>query len=72
MITGYFGVPGCGKSSLLTLIAIKEMKKMSKGKSKYRHIVSNFPIKGVQLIETADLAKFLFTDTLILLDELTH
>lgn len=71
MITGYFGVPGCGKSSLLTKIAIKNLKQIKKGKSHYKHIVSNFPIKGITTIETTDLCKFNFFDTLIILDELT-
>ena len=42
MLTCYFGVPGCGKTSLLTKFAIDELKRMRKGKSPYKHIYTNF------------------------------
>lgn len=71
MLTCYFGVPGSGKSSLLAMFAVKELRKIKRGKSKYKNVVSNFPIKGVTLIKTSDLGKYLFSDCLILLDELT-
>ena len=34
MITGYFGVPGVGKTTIGTRIARKELKRIMNGKSK--------------------------------------
>ena len=32
MLTCYFGVPGCGKTTLLTKLAVKELKRIKKGR----------------------------------------
>lgn len=65
MIKCYFGVPGCGKSTIL----VKEFKKNRK---KYEHIYSiNIQIKGVEQITKEDLEKYKFVNTLILWDEIT-
>lgn len=71
MITCYFGVPGVGKSTLLTKIAVKELKRIRKGKSKYDAVYSNFFIKGVNKLSFADLNSYKLNNALILLDELT-
>lgn len=65
MIKCYFGVPGCGKSTIL----VKEYKK---NKKKYDHIYSiNIEIKGVEKIDKLDLERYKFKNTLILWDEIT-
>ena len=65
MIKAYFGVPGCGKSTIL----VREYKK---NKRRYDHIYSiNIQIKGVEMIIKEDLEKYKFKNTLILWDEIT-
>lgn len=65
MIKAYFGVPGCGKSTIL----VKEYKK---NKRRYDHIYTiNIQIRGVQMISKEDLEKYKFKNTLILWDEIT-
>lgn len=65
MIKCYFGVPGCGKSTIL----VREYKK---NKKKYDHIYSiNIQIKGVEQISKEDLEKYKFVNSLILWDEIT-
>lgn len=71
MITCYFGIPGCGKSTILTATARKELRKKKFHRSKYKHIYSNFAIKGVEKITFKDLESFKMYDSLIILDELT-
>lgn len=71
MIQLFFGLPGSGKSSLLSYFAMRELKKISKGKSKYRAVYSNFYIKGCYKLKYSDLGKYYLHDCLILLDELT-
>lgn len=71
MITCYFGVPGVGKSTVLTKIAQTELKKIKKNKSKYTRVYTNFYCKGCNIIQYEDLATYLIEDSLILLDELT-
>ena len=70
MITCYFGVPGCGKTTLLTKFAVRELKRMKRGKSAYKHVYTNFYCKGAEVIDYRDLANYKITDSLILLDEL--
>ena len=65
MIKCYFGVPGCGKSTVL----VREYKK---NKKRYDHVYTiNLQIKGVEMITKDDLAKYKFKNTLILWDEIT-
>ena len=65
MVKGYFGVPGCGKSTTL----VKEWKK---NKRRYKHIYTiNLEIKGVKQITKEDFRKYKFPDSLILWDEIT-
>lgn len=71
MITCYFGVPGVGKTSLLTKFARKELRRIKKGRSPYENVYTNFYCKGCQKIEYSDLANFKVENGLILLDEIT-
>lgn len=67
MITGYFGVPGCGKTTLLAKIAQKELKR-----KKYKHIYTiNVEISGTEYITFKDLETYKPTNSLILIDEIT-
>lgn len=71
LISALFGPPGCGKSSVLTLMAQKELKRIRKGKSKYNVVYTNFPCSGCAKIDFFDLGKRYYHDCLIILDELT-
>ena len=71
MITGYFGLPGSGKTTFLTMLAQKELKRMAKGKSPYKHILTNFYCEGCEKIDFFDLGLYRFDNALILLDEIT-
>lgn len=71
MINGYFGLPGSGKSTFLTRIAQKELKRIKKGKSKYKHVLTNFYCKGCERVDYKDLGNYDISDSLILLDEIT-
>lgn len=65
MIKGYFGVPGCGKSTTL-------VKEYRKNRKIYDNIYSvNIEIKGVKQITKEDVRKYRFKKALILWDEIT-
>ena len=67
MVIGYFGVPGCGK----TTTAVQIYRKFRR-KKRYDHIYSvNVDIKGVERITKEDFRKYKFTNSLILWDEIT-
>lgn len=71
MITGYFGVPGVGKTTLLTKIAVKAIKRMNRGKGKYENVYTNFYCKGARRLNFNDLKTYKIINSLILLDEIT-
>ena len=71
MITCYFGVPGVGKTTLLTKLAVKAIKRMNRGKGKYENVYTNFYCKGACRIDFNDLKTYKICDSLILLDEIT-
>lgn len=70
-VTLIFANIGTGKTTFLSKIAIQELKKIKKGKSKYTQIISNAQIAGVVYIP--DIRKLLKTgavqDSLLLIDE---
>ena len=47
MITGFFGVPGCGKTTLATFFAQRELKKIKLYSSKYKRVYTNFFARAV-------------------------
>lgn len=71
MLTCYFGVPGCGKTTLLTKFAVKELKRIKWGRSKYKNVYTNFYCKGAKQITYDDLKTHKLYDSLIILDEIT-
>lgn len=64
----FFGLPGCGKTTLLTALALDAVKK-----GKYRNVYSNVPLKifGVTYIKNECIGKYILEDALILIDEAT-
>lgn len=71
MITGYFGLPGAGKTTFLTKIAQKELRRIAKGRSPYEKVLTNFYCEGCYKIDYGQLGKYNIERCLILLDELT-
>ena len=64
MIIGYFGLPGSGKSTMLA----RYYKKYGK---KYHRVYSTHSIKGCYKLDFKDLGKYDFSNSLILLDEIS-
>lgn len=72
MVTGYFGLPGSGKTTFLTMLAQKELRRIAKGKSKYKYVLCNFHCEGTIYFDMRrDLGNYLIEDALILIDEIT-
>ena len=84
MISTIFGLPGAGKSSLLAWAADQALhdKPLSVGHapfwrvsmtdhSHYDRVYCNFPIKGTYMLQWDDLGKYDFSNSLILIDEIT-
>lgn len=64
MVSIYFGLPGCGKTTTLCYLA-------QKYKNKYKHIRCNVPL-GFSFVEPLDvdwLGKYAIEDSLLLIDE---
>ncbi len=71
MITCYFGVPGCGKTTLLTKFAQSELKRIKKGRGPYKAVYTNFYCEGCNKIDFNDLKTHVVRDSLIIFDEIT-
>lgn len=71
MITCFFGVPGVGKTTMASKIAVKEVRRIRRGKSKYKRVYTNFDCKGCYRITYDDLKKYKMYDSLLVFDELT-
>lgn len=69
MVSLYFGLPGCGKTTIMTAIALKYARQ---GKP-YSHIYCNVPIQvpGVTYIDNECIGKYMLKDCLVLIDEAT-
>lgn len=71
MVTGYFGLPGSGKTTFLTRLARRQLRKIAKGKSSYTHVLTNFYCEGCERVDYKDLGHFNIENAYILLDEIT-
>lgn len=71
MITRYFGLPGSGKTSLATKLAIDEVKRISLGLSKYKYVFTNFKVNHpfVFQIKNEYIGKYNIEDSLTIIDE---
>lgn len=71
MITCFFGLPGCGKSTMLAKIAAKELRRIRKGKSPYKRVLSNYYIAGCDKLDFSQIGHVDMSDSLILIDEIS-
>lgn len=64
----YFGLPGCGKTTMLARLALKAVKD-----PRYLHVYSNvqLSIPGVTLIDNECIGQYELRDCLLLIDEAT-
>lgn len=56
---------------MLAKIAQKELRRIRRGRSKYKRVFTNFPVDGCYSFEFADLGLYDMTDSLVLIDEIT-
>lgn len=73
MIRRYFGLPGCGKTTLAVKLALSEVRRIANGFSKHKYVYTNFPVRHplVFQISNDDIGKFDLSDSLIIIDEAT-
>lgn len=71
MVSGYFGLPGCGKTTFLAKMATQELRRIRHGKSKYNKVLTNFYCVGCYKFDFKQLGSYLIEDALILIDEIT-
>jgi len=66
MVSLYFGLPGCGKTTLLAKHALKYVRS-----KRYKNVYSNVPlsIPGVIYIGNSDVGHFNLVDGVVLIDE---
>lgn len=53
------------------MLAQRELKKIKRGKSKYKAVYTSFYCVGCNKLNYSDLGKYLFEDCLIIIDEIT-
>lgn len=70
MIVCFFGVPRVGKNTFLTMIAQRELARMKKGRSRYKHIYTDFYCEGCEQIKFEDIGKYKIYDSLLLFEEM--
>ncbi len=64
----YFGLPGCGKTTMMAKLAWKAVRS-----GKYQHVFCNTPLSmpGVTLIDNECIGRYELRDCLVLIDEAT-
>lgn len=72
-VSMYFGLPGSGKTTYATFIAVTEQKRINRGKSRYKRVLTNYPVNypGILRLDTNVLGLLQITDSLIIIDEAT-
>lgn len=69
MVSVYFGLPGCGKTTMLTKLAYDASYKR---RSPYQHVYGNIALSGIKnytQIKASDLGQYMLENCLILIDE---
>lgn len=69
----YFGLPGSGKTTHATKLAIDEQRKIEKGTSQYSHVMTNFKVNypGIEIFDISYMKEHICPDSLIIIDEAT-
>lgn len=73
-ISLYFGLPGCGKTTLLTQMAVHESYLIKMGQSRYTKVITNVPLKCENVFYCEDFSWFgsrYVEGALYLIDEAT-
>lgn len=72
-ISLFFGLPGCGKTTLFAKFALKYTKKPLFGEKKYKNVYGNvhMNIPGYTYIDNECIGKYQLEDCLLLIDEAT-
>lgn len=68
MVSLYFGLPGAGKTTVLTSLALKYSQPFSKYRNVY-HNVRSLNVPGTTYIDNECIGKYNLNDSLILIDE---
>lgn len=71
MVSLYFGLPGAGKTTMLTKLALDEALRSPK-RRRYKHIYGNLAFSGIPdyiQIKATDIGQYMLEDCLILIDE---
>ena len=74
MVSIYFGLPGCGKTSLIASQALKESKRIRHGRSPFNQVYTNVHLTGIPYVTYIDnnyIGKYDLSGGLILIDEAT-
>lgn len=72
MISLYFGIPGCGKTTVAVYFIMLEQEKINRGVSPYKQIVTNIDCKIPNVKYCEDftwVGKYRVTNTLVVVDE---
>lgn len=69
MISHYFGLPRCGKSTMACMLAKKQLDLIERGEGKYRYVLSNFPIQGCYKHDFEEFGSYDFSDCYMIIDE---
>jgi zona occludens toxin (predicted ATPase) len=70
-VTCYYGLPGCGKTTVLTAIAQRELRRIRLGKSVYSAVLTNFYCRNADVFKPSAISTTIFRRCLILIDEVT-
>lgn len=73
MISCYFGLPGCGKTTILAKLAVTAQRQIDRGFSRYKYVYTNVQVNypGIRIIKWDAIGKKDLSDCLILIDEAT-
>lgn len=72
MVSLYFGLPRCGKTTFFAKTAFEESERITKGKSKYNHIYGNVHLRDISnytYIKFDYIGKYQIENALVLIDE---
>lgn len=69
MITHYFGLPRCGKSTWAAMLAARELRRIEEGTSRFRYVLTNFYIEGCYQHSFLEFGSYDFHDCYIIIDE---